>query len=601
MSQDDRNPGIAYQPMVDERRDQTSHACDVRPDDSGILNTCKAWYLIVLHLAACIILLVCLEKFVDEQDFRIGSPPLLFTIPLYQAQVTGLISLSLVLIRTLAGACSTLVTWRTIFVILNQEGVTLKELVHLQNYRLPIFPRGNLGYRLFWSSWAALVIILTWPSGFISPLVNSAVTWIPGTKLSSQTSQILTQSLDNSNSNDWDFLIYSDKNSKIIISATSMAGTDPAYAFDTKGRPFRRYFSAVEDIPLNSSIDITMPYFNVDLRWIDGADETRFQHIGDSNYTDIISSGINWRGDGSVTILRNKTWDIDDAKPQAAEVYSGTKFVSVKVTTLDVQVSLPNGSIARQDMACPTTSLSLGKLPNVTQNENQYYGDKGKWSGKDCFLVAEASITAGKYQGKNCIVKPAGRNISSATCAMQISTDEVEADWLSSLSINFMSEIMRNIVMLDVTSSWKGNSSIDDYTTGTLRLAYHAAWSSLTINQGKYADSATVRLAKPVIRARLELSKMLIWLGLCSTLTLSAVFLFFGLKFSSTKTIRDPTLAALSMDLSEVAHSGRANGLCNAVTLREEDEKLPKLKFADDFDPKESDKCRRRLVFVDSS
>lgn len=601
MPQDDRNPGIAYQPVVDERSDQKSHACDVRPDDSGISNTFKAWYLIVLHLALCIIFLVCLTTFVDEQDFRIGSPPLRFTKPLYQAQVTGLISLSLVLIRTLAGACSTLVTWRTIFVMLNQKGVTLKELVRLQNYRLPIFPRR---YRLLWSSWAALVIILTWPSGFVAPLANSAVTWIPGTKLSSKTSSIWTQYLDKSNSNDWGFLFYPDKNSKIIISAASMAGTDPAYAFNLTGRPFRRYFSALEDLPVNGSIDITIPYFNVDLRWIDGADETRFKNIGDPVYTDIISSGINWRGDGSVSILRNKTWDKDDVKPKSGEVFSGQKFVTVKVTTLDVQVPLPNGSIARQDMACPTTSLSLGILPNVTQKEKQYYADvnNDQWLGKDCFLVAEASIRAGKYQGKNCIVKPAGKNISSATCTMYIPPDKVEPDWLPSLSIEFMSEIMRNMVMLDVTSPWKGNTSIDDYTTSTLRLAYHAAWSSLTINQGTYTDSATVRLAKPVIRARLELSKMYIWLGLCSTLTLSAALLFVGLKLSSTKTIRDPTLAALSMDLSEVAHSGRANGLCNAVALSDEDKKLPRLKFADDSSEKGgADQCRRRLVFVASS
>lgn len=604
MARDDENIEMQLQPMVKEERDQKSHCCDVRRDDSGFWNACKAWYLIVLHLAMCIILLVCLDKFVDEKDFRIGSGPSSFTVPLYQSQVTGLISVSLVLIRTLTGVCSTLIAWRIIFVMLNRGDITLGELLCLQNYRLPHFPRRSLGYGFFWSSWAASVIILTWPSGFAAPLVSSAVTWRPGNKLS-KPMRIQTQVLDEVNSHDWAFLFYSDQNSKIIISAASMAGTDPAYAFGPNKMLFRRYFSAVDDIPVGSLIDITMPYFNVDLHWIDGADEIQFQHIGDPEYSDIIHSGINWRGDGSVSILRNITWNKDDAKPKAAEVFSGKRIVSVKVTTLDSQIPLSDGSIARQNMTCPTNSLFRYILPNVTQRETQYYqyhtNDTSKkiWLGKDCFIVAEASITAGIYQGNNCIVNPVGKNTYGATCSMQNPRDQVKADWLSSLSIDFMSEIMRNVVMLNTTSPWIHNSSAGDYTTSMLHLAYDAAWSSMTISQGKDTDSAFVRLAKPIIRAQLEHSRMYIWLGLCGTLTLSAVLLAWGLKLSSTKTIRDPTLAALSVDLSDIAHGGQANGLCNAVTLSQTDKNLPKLRFANDDGVEESDKCRRRVVFAD--
>ena len=448
MAPDDQNIEIVemeYQSLVDQRRDQTSHGCDVRRDDSGFWNACKAWYLIFLRLIACVILVWCLEK-IDGQNFQIGSPPAIFAVPLYQAQITGLISLSLVLIRMLAGACATLIAWRVIFVMLDQEGLELKGLTRLQNYRMPILPQGNSGSRLFWSSWAMLVIILTWPSIFVSPLVTSSVTWIPGTRvtrLSSNSFNFPTPIIDGSNS--WDYLTYPSRSLKIIVSATSMAGTDSAYAFGSKEPPLRRYFSSKQEIAANSLIDITMPYLHVNLSWIDGADETRFQHVGDSdNYADILQCfADNWRGVGSVSILRNTTWDKEGAKPKVAEIFSGKKIIYIQASTLDIHVPLPDGSTAHKDMACPTTSLSLGKLPNVTQKATDYFASHNgtitnEWWGKDCFLVAEASITAGKYQGEDCTVKPAGGNIYSATCTKQTTYDAVEVDWLSRLNFEFM-------------------------------------------------------------------------------------------------------------------------------------------------------------------
>ena len=596
ISRDDQGMETQYQPVFEEPKDQTPHSCDIRADDSGIWNACKAWYLVFIHLAACVIFLLCIEKLVDDQDFRTGSPPSVFALPLYQAQVTGLISFSLLIIRTLGGACFTLLLWRTIFVTLDREGVTLVELVRLNNYGVPMLPRWSSKSRLVWSIWAALVIILSRPSGFASPLANSAVIWIPSTQLSSNSITIPTEVVDEST--DWSFLDYSELRLKTLVTAASMAGKDPAYAFISKRTPLRRYFSSVQAISTNSVINITAPYFDIDLQWIDGADKTRFQHVGDSNYADIASSDINTRSNGSVEILRNETWDVTKAIPHASAVFSREEIISIKVNTLNANATLPDGTVVYKDMPCPTTSLSLGKLPNITQHERHFVeGNTTKWLGKDCFLIAEASITAGKYNGTNCSVDPTNKDAYAATCTMQTSHDEVEADWLSSVSIDFMSETMKYIVMLDFTSTWMFDN-VEGYTTGMLHLAHHAAWSSLTKNMGTHSESATATPAESVIRARVDGTKMSIWFGMCSALTLSAILVAAGLRFSSMKTVRDPALAALSVDLSDVAHSGHESGLCNAVALSKEDRKLPRLKFANDCNGNESDKCRRRLVFA---
>lgn len=184
MAWDDRSSRKKYQAVVQERSERTPDICTIRADDSGTWDTLKAWYLFLIHLVTCVLLLITVDQWVDNHNFNTGSPHSLFTSDLYQTQVTGLISLALVIIRLLAGSCTAHVVWRTIFVLLDKRGITLTELVRLDNYRVPIIPQGGSRAQLLWSCWAATLIVLLWPSGFAAPLANSSVAWIPSARLS---------------------------------------------------------------------------------------------------------------------------------------------------------------------------------------------------------------------------------------------------------------------------------------------------------------------------------------------------------------------------------------------------------------------------------
>lgn len=114
-------------------------------------------------------------------------------------------------------------------------------------------------------------------------------------------------------------------------------------------------------------------------------------------------------------------------------------------------------------------------MPDVGQQTTAWYlGDT--WVANDCFLVAEASIAAGKYKGKNCTVSPTGAFEYMATCIITPNPMAVENDWISGLALDFMSETMTNIVMLNLTQPWM-HDNLNNYTTGILTLANHAAWS----------------------------------------------------------------------------------------------------------------------------
>lgn len=113
----------------DQNHNRESHECTIRSDDTGLWNTLKSWYTFVLHLSACGLLAYGIIR-IDDLDFKIGSGSTLlhFESTLYQAQITALISLGLVIIRIVAGSCSALLAWRCIFVLLEKRGMTLAEI-----------------------------------------------------------------------------------------------------------------------------------------------------------------------------------------------------------------------------------------------------------------------------------------------------------------------------------------------------------------------------------------------------------------------------------------------------------------------------------------
>lgn len=168
---------------------------------------------------------------IDDHTFKTGPPPSLLTSDVYQIQVTGLISLALVIIRLLACSCSALLVWRTIFILLDRGVITLTELAYLANYQFPIIPRGSSRFQPFWSSWAVTMAVLLWPPGFATPLANSAVAWIPSTRLSNTPTSGSMGAVGKFA--DWAALGYEDMRTITVVNAASMADKNPIYAFDS--------------------------------------------------------------------------------------------------------------------------------------------------------------------------------------------------------------------------------------------------------------------------------------------------------------------------------------------------------------------------------
>lgn len=133
-------------------------------------------------------------QWVDGHKFKTGSPSSLLASDLYQTYITGLISLALVIIKLLTSSGSALLVWRTIFILLDKGGITLKELVRLGNHGF-IAPRVSSWNQLLWACWAVAVTVLLWLPSFAAPPANSSVAWIPSSRISAVPASVLMKAV----------------------------------------------------------------------------------------------------------------------------------------------------------------------------------------------------------------------------------------------------------------------------------------------------------------------------------------------------------------------------------------------------------------------
>ncbi|KAI4266437.1 MAG: hypothetical protein L6R38_008742 [Xanthoria sp. 2 TBL-2021] len=527
---------------------------------------------------ACIALVVGIIR-LDNRQFEIGEAPTIFTTKyrLHQAQVTALISLGLVLVRLVASSSSVLLVWRIVFVLLEKRGITLGELARLTNFRVPILPGKQSRKSLLWSVWAATTIILLWPQGFAAPLASSSISWIPGTTVLPESKSTSVASFGDYA--DWPVISAGDFRMSAIMASVAMTAKDPTYAFHASPIPLRRHFNPSQTIPDGSKIDMTVPYFTVNLRWVDASSDGRSRSAGDSGAQDVNENTYGIRSEGAVGIIRDQKWDAQAAIPDAAKIFRGKKFVGVHMGYTSFGDELPDGSRADKNSKCPTVSDTFGKLPDVEQHQVGFsYKGLGSY---DCYIFAEATITAGSFPAKACTVTTSVGNAEFyATCSTERDNNAVEQHWLTDLALDFTSEVLKYTVRQNYTQPWI-NHNLDDYTSGLLTLGYHAAWCGLMERLGNDSELAVFRSASPIVLASVDNTRLYIWLAMHAALTVSAILVLFAQCVSKVKTIRDPTVAALTIDLTGIAHSGRADGLCNAVTFSRRYRKLPSLRWAE--------------------
>ncbi|MDI1492666.1 MAG: hypothetical protein OHK93_005917 [Ramalina farinacea] len=556
-----------------------------RPDDSGLWNALQAWYVFVLHVASSIVFVACMLRWIDGHHFQTGSPSSIFQtdIPFYQTQINGLVSLALVIIRLLASACTALLVWRMILVLLEKQGLTLAELTRMNNYRLPILPRFD---SILWSGWAILLAFFLWPPNFAAPLANSSLAWTPAAKIFGSSTSITMPTWHNAT--DFGQVNYPEWRMRSLLNAAIMTGTDPGYAFNSPDLPLRRYFRPPVNMTDSSRISTTLPLAEFQIKWHDEGEDDLSDRLSNSTFTDFTApfpgTYTASRRDGSVILVRDDPYDPDDEPntPQGAEVFTSARSVAVRVSHYENGTRLEDGSLANADTPCPNISPWFGQLPGPAQAKVSFtLGGEGQFMGADCYQIGTVTATAGIYAATDCEILSAGSLAKSATCFLAQNASTIKEDWIAPVAFEMMSEIMKDTVMLNYTQQYMAEG-LDAYTSGMVTLAYHAAWSSVMDTLGADNETASIRVAEPMVQAGVSRGKLYVWLAMNLSLLVAAVLMYVALSFSSVKAIRDITLTPLMADFSAITNCRRGIGLRDAATLSRKDRKLPRIKLTAD-------------------
>ena len=119
-------------------------------------------------------------------------------------------------------------------------------------------------------------------------------------------------------------------------------------------------------------------------------------------------------------------------------------------------------------------------------------------------------------------MSPANSTEHSATCHVDERNSTIQRDFLTNLSLDFMSETLKYSTMLNFTSAYTKRGA-DHYVIGMLRLGYHAAWSSMRRRWDFRREEVRLQAAQPVVRTDIDFIRPYVWLAMNATLELAAI------------------------------------------------------------------------------
>jgi hypothetical protein len=544
---------------------------------------------------------------IDGHAFRIGNPAYsnLRESGLYQAEVTGFVSAALVVLRLVAGVGSTLIIWRLVFLLLDTTGITLVQLCRMVDKRLPITSGFDSAKHIFWSLFAFLVVILVWPSSIAAPLANSSLQWIPSTQLVHSKSHEYTVP-EVKNTIQWNVLTWPTTLVGLPLRATTMGVKNPDYAFVAPRRTQLQYLYLNPHLPSSSIITAPMPYFEVShIDWRKTAFNSEQEAPNDLSNASMQANPPTDRTMGTLGFWISQKWNASRDIPRYSDdvpttFYEGKRNVSILVGRFR-EAGDGDADFGTSRTPCSYNTRGFGQLPLGASQFALRWGsgppENFTWGATDCFMVAEVSMRIGLTAKQDANITLAGASedlhILSSLHASN-ATPVLLPDWTIVPTLDMLTDVLQQLVWLDVGKQHQFNN-LDDYLAGMLTVAYHATRSALLHHLQDASTTVTAIPSEPVVRALVDRGRLYGWLVMNAALTVAAMLLWIVqcCTAGSSKTVRDPTLVALTINMDDMCHRDE-DGLCNAVALKSGDKKLGRMVWDQDH----GGLCRR-LRFAD--
>jgi len=433
--------------------DLNNHECKYRPDNDGLWNHIKNWWLLPLHLATSLTLVLVLLTTVDGHAFLVNKSDAkpASTASIHQTDVMTMVSVGILLVRFLAAVWLTLAGWRLAFILLEHRSTTLGELNRVVSYRPP--PVNFKGSSLHWAFSMWRIFALATPSQFIAPMLTGAIRWDPAIRTTSPEEVLVTQPgiSDGYNAHNQ----YDNSRTYEVFGALGLSAAAAPENFEQGIRPvYRRKIPSLQGYPINSTVeDITVPYFNIegDFQWIlskeDAGNDMAVlkEVVGDPTYPALnLSKAWNpfWSGTdaGRLTIVNTKIWEPAQRTDghyeyPPATIQRGSKLLAVAIRFGDYCSKGPDPA--------------LGLIPQAFMYEiGAADSSDPAHTTRDCFIFARFKYSAGAIACKDCRIISDGV-VEAATN----SSWTVQEDPLTEQALAMMPEVLFYMKIANISSA----------------------------------------------------------------------------------------------------------------------------------------------------
>ncbi|KAF4424739.1 putative uracil permease [Fusarium austroafricanum] len=550
----------------------SSHVCVKTRGKRACWEFAFQWYLIFIHLFYTITVTFCMVFWLNGMSFAFeGSPNP--SRRLTQPDVTTLVSVALVVSRTISTAWQALTTWRCVFILLERNGLSLAETSRVISWRLPtlrmfgVSHTGNASIR----SIAIVILLLAWPAQLSNPIASGSVSWVLSTAYPSYNATIRLNTPTASFGWSW-YSISSNARQGVVKASAGRAilgskvrrNVDGLWLVPPAQRLSPRFYSYPNATAVKNA---TVPIFKIeDFEWV--TNDTMVPSGILTAIRDFQSGYLNISRDdsplrqmvvGTVALLKDTPWiQPDNRSLPRAEIFSGTKYAAVYVSRNNYQEQ-------GRSLNCYTASSDFDPLPNGVRLINNSQSS----TEPHCIAVAKLQITAGVSRCYQETLSP----LSNSTCLLlsgilSASNNTVSPSVLVHEVFALMPEVQALVASLSLYDPNSLSGALEVYLRNSLTQAYQGTYSALVdgLSIKKSSVQSEIRLPLALLEARVQARRMYIWLGVNLLLVASGLILFVLQSRCRLKTVNDPVVASILMDSSGVIEADKT-GLCNATDI----------------------------------
>ncbi|KEP50644.1 putative transmembrane protein [Rhizoctonia solani 123E] len=521
---------------------------------NGMLGGVIVTWSLVLHCLGSLATAAAFLEWLDARHFYVEreqfvpladgeSIPLStewYRAPLHvQPDVTTAISGLLRLLAIIADAWAASLCWRVIMLLAetSKAGLNRSEIEWVASYgTLP--PLSH--FRLSLNPVLGLILLGTLTRNIASPILTGSVAWIPSSSTLKLSDSYTIPILGINNGSEASF---DDVNTAAIrINLASILNT--AWGTGVEEGVFKRVVPSAGLLNVGSTIhNITIPYFHVtNIAWLPTASTnltSRFDSMTSDNNT-FPHLREQMSQSGAIALLTNTTW-----RDNNTHGIQGTWTLLLNVV----------GSYRahRSNTTCSLDSTVLAKDPQVP-----FQGDDGTWDADGCFAIANVSFIAGSGICEGCRV--ASNYTVQNTTELKMLGDSyifVESA-LADMPVHVAS-------LAPLLGSFPDpTNSIDNYVSALLVRSYSALWNAWTdaADPIQAARDPTTLQSKyqpafPTLQARINKTRVYIWLGIQLLLTFAGLAFLFLQVGSCTSHITDTGMLAFDIDSRHVSKPNR--------------------------------------------